>query len=142
MCSGTPEAACNADTQLAWPAACKPNRSANIPNILTGFYAAAAGAPGTTEAEVEALASSLFGEPRGQAPSPITLAAPLPSDDLELLGLQELGAVCGALLKGVRHAPRQRAACLLVYVSRSSSVRHTTLRCVACSREGIAWRAS
>ncbi|KAF5839509.1 hypothetical protein DUNSADRAFT_580 [Dunaliella salina] len=57
----------------------------------------AAGSAQTSEAEIEALATMLFGEPSGRASSPSALAGPLPYEDL---GLQELGAMCGALLKG------------------------------------------
>jgi len=57
----------------------------------------AAGSAQTSESEVEALATTLFGEPSGQAPSPSVRAGSLPFEEL---GLQELGAVCGALLKG------------------------------------------
>eukprot|EP00967_Tisochrysis_lutea_P137906 scaffold248249_cov17-Tisochrysis_lutea.AAC.1 len=68
-----------------------------MPTSIQNRDCSAAGSAQTSESEVEALATTLFGEPSGQAPSPSVRAGSLPFEEL---GLQELGAVCGALLKG------------------------------------------
>lgn len=60
----------------------------------------AAGVRSSTEEQIQALATSLFGGPSDEPPTPQDLAGPLPPE-LELQGLEELVKVLGALTKGV-----------------------------------------
>ena len=59
-----------------------------------------AGDGSTSEQEIQALATSLFGGPSDVPPTPADLACPLPPE-LELQGLLELNVVCGSLTQGV-----------------------------------------